>query len=401
MYNISVEHNKIISDRLYKLLANILAVNFIYEDFEQTLKKIFEDDKIFERSINHTNSLYNLNKVFGDEEEKEFTTYKITRTIEWYSNMKLDNTTEETIDPFEEKEDIIYGKPEKNPFKNISHNNIYSSGMINCNHWDMAKWKGVIYLGDLENKSFIKIGFLFKNKEGAKRVFQDLIDKEKTQNTFFHIFSHLHLNNKQIIISSDCSPSMLKGMPERLLTRMKWGMTVELERPDMNLRRSVLTRIAEHEGLPVSDELIEFIATNVTGSIRELEGIMVSLVTRATILNRPIDHDLTRTVISNSVKINKKQINFEMVTQSVSAHYNIEPDAIFTKSRKREVSDARQMVMYMAKKHAKMALTAIGTRLSRTHATVLYACKSIEDRLAYEKQLQEDVASIERDFIKG
>ena len=230
---------------------------------------------------------------------------------------------------------------------------------------------------------------------------QDLIDKEKTQNTFFHIFSHLHLNNKQIIISSDCSPSMLKGMPERLLTRMKWGMTVELERPDMNLRRSVLTRIAEHEGLPVSDELIEFIATNVTGSIRELEGIMVSLVTRATILNRPIDHDLTRTVISNSVKINKKQINFEMVTQSVSAHYNIEPDAIFTKSRKREVSDARQMVMYMAKKHAKMALTAIGTRLSRTHATVLYACKSIEDRLAYEKQLQEDVASIERDFIKG
>ena len=182
---------------------------------------------------------------------------------------------------------------------------------------------------------------------------------------------------------------------------MNLGMTVELERPDMNLRRSVLTRIAEHEGLPVSDELIEFIATNVTGSIRELEGIMVSLVTRATILNSPIDHDLTRTVISNSVKINKKQINFEMVTQSVSAHYNIEPDAIFTKSRKREVSDARQMVMYMAKKHAKMALTAIGTRLSRTHATVLYACKSIEDRLAHEKQLQEDVASIERDFIKG
>ena len=230
---------------------------------------------------------------------------------------------------------------------------------------------------------------------------QDLIDKEKTQNTFFHIFSHLHLNNKQIIISSDCSPSMLKGMPERLLTRMKWGMTVELERPDMNLRRNVLTRIAEQAGLPVSDDVLEFIATNVTGSIRELEGIMVSLVARAAILNRQIDFDLARTVISNAVKITKKQINFEMVTQSVSAHYNIEPDAIFTKSRKREVSDARQMVMYMAKKHAKMALTAIGTRLSRTHATVLYACKSIEDRLLHEKQLQDDVAAIEKDFMKG
>lgn len=224
---------------------------------------------------------------------------------------------------------------------------------------------------------------------------QDLIDKEKTQNTFFHIFSHLHLNNRQIIISSDCSPSQLKGMPERLLTRMKWGMTVELERPDATLRREVLARKAEQDGLNLPSDVLDFIAENVTESIRELEGIVVSLIAHATILNREIDLDLARTVLAHSVKINKRQVNFEMVTQCVSAHYDLEPDAIFSKVRKREISDARQMVMYLAKKHAKMSSTAIATRLDRTHATVLHGCKNIEQRLPYEKSLQETVSAIE------
>lgn len=224
---------------------------------------------------------------------------------------------------------------------------------------------------------------------------QDLIDKEKTQNTFFHIFSHLHLNNRQIIISSDCSPSQLKGMPERLLTRMKWGMTVELERPDASLRREVLSRKAEQDGLDLPADVLDFIAENVTESIRELEGIVVSLIAHATILNREIDLDLARTVLAHSVKINKRQINFEMVTQCVSAHFDLEPDAIFSKVRKREISDARQMVMYLAKKHAKMSSTAIATRLDRTHATVLHGCKNIEQRLPYEKSLQETISAIE------
>jgi chromosomal replication initiator protein len=228
---------------------------------------------------------------------------------------------------------------------------------------------------------------------------QDLIDKEKTQNTFFHIFSHLHLNNKQIIISSDCSPSQLKGMPERLLTRMKWGMIVELERPDVELRREVIVQKAEQEGLSIPSEVLDYIAVNVTDSIRELEGTVATLIARATILGKEITVDLARNVVANAVKVVKKQINFEMVTQSVASYYNVEPDAIFTKSRKREISDARQMVMYLAKKHAKMPLKAIGTRLSRTHATVLYACKNIEERIPFEKQLQEDITSIEKNFL--
>lgn len=227
---------------------------------------------------------------------------------------------------------------------------------------------------------------------------QDLIDKEKTQNSFFHIFSHLHLNNRQIIISSDCSPAQLKGMPERLLTRMKWGMTVELERPDEELRREILIRRAEQDGLNLPEEVVEYIAANVTQSVRELEGIVCSLITHATILNREITLDLTRMVIANAIKLNKKQINFEKVTQCVSAHFNLEPDAIFSKVRKREISDARQMVMYLAKKHAKLSSTAIANRLARTHATVIHGCKNIEQRLPFEKQLQDTIASIEHLF---
>lgn len=228
---------------------------------------------------------------------------------------------------------------------------------------------------------------------------QDLIGKPRTQGTFFHIFNHLHQNQKQIILSSDCCPTQLKGMPERLLSRFKWGMTVELERPDLQLRRNVLRLKAQQDGLQLPEDVMDFIAENVTDSVRELEGIVVSLLAHATVMNREINVDLARHVMANVVKMHRRTINFEMVTQSVASHYNIDPEAIFTKSRKREISDARQMVMYMAKKHAKMPLTAIGTRLSRNHATVIYACKNIEQRLPFEKQLQEDVAAIEKNFL--
>jgi chromosomal replication initiator protein len=156
---------------------------------------------------------------------------------------------------------------------------------------------------------------------------------------------------------------------------------------------------AEQDGLQIPADVLEYIAENVTDSIRELEGIIASLIAYATILNQDITIDLARSVLANAIKVNKRQVNFELITQEVSNYYNIDPDFLFTKSRKREISDARQMVMYFAKKLAKMPLTAIGTRLSRTHATVLYACKNIEERLHIEKQLLEDVNKIENALI--
>lgn len=221
--------------------------------------------------------------------------------------------------------------------------------------------------------------------------------KVKTQNAFFHIFNHLHQNQKQIILSSDCCPTQLNGLPSRLISRFKWGMTVELEKPDLSLRRMVLQLKSEQNGLSLLPEVMDYIAENVTNSVRELEGIVVSLLAHATLLNREVTVDLARMVMNNVVKLSKKaSVNFEMITQGVATHYKIDADLIFAKTRKREVSDARQMVMYMAKKYAKMSLTAIGARLSRNYATVIHGCKNIEERIAFDKQLQEDVTAIEK-----
>ncbi len=228
---------------------------------------------------------------------------------------------------------------------------------------------------------------------------QDLIGKDKTQRTFFHIFNHLKQNNKQIIMSSDCCPSEMEGMEERLLSRFKSGMTAQLEKPDYPLRREVLARKASRDGVELPEEVLDYIATNVTESIRELEGVMVSLLAHATCLNREVNIDLARRVLTNSVKLNKRTLNFETIAKQVSAFYNLEPNQIFEKSRKREISDARQMVMYLAKKHTKMPLKAIGARLSRTHATVLHGCRLIDERLPLEKKLQEDISLIEKELL--
>lgn len=224
---------------------------------------------------------------------------------------------------------------------------------------------------------------------------QDFIGKPGTQRTFFHIFNHLHLNGKQLIMTSDVCPSEMDNMEERLLSRFKWGMTCELFRPDYEMRLQVLQRKAAQEGIDLSPEVTQFIAENCTSSFRELEGIMVSLVAHSAIDNRPIDIDLAKTCLRNAVKIRRHAINFEMITEEVSSYYKIEADALFTKSRRREINDARQMVMYVAKKLTQLPLTSIGARLSRTHATVLHALHNIENRLSTEPQLRADLLAIE------
>lgn len=202
-------------------------------------------------------------------------------------------------------------------------------------------------------------------------------------------------------MSSDCAPAEMVGFEERMLSRFKWGMSVQLEKPDYELRRDVLRQKAEQDGVGLSDDVIDYIASNVTESIRDLEGVMVSLIGRATVLNCDITLDLAKRVISNSVKINRRQINFELILEHVCSYYNIDPDALFTKSRKREISDARQMLMYLAKKLTKMPFTAIGSRIGRNYATVIYSCKNIEERLGLEKQLLDDVNSIETALNSG
>ena len=176
MYDISIENQQIITDELFKLLAHILAINFIYDNYENTFKEIFDDEKSFERSLNHTSSIYNINKILGCEKEKEIIPHNIIREKEWYKDIEMAIIKDETVDPFENIKEFEYVLPENNQFKNVSHEDIYSSNMINVTHWDLAQWKGMMYLGNRINPNVIKIGFIFENEEGAKRVFQDFID---------------------------------------------------------------------------------------------------------------------------------------------------------------------------------------------------------------------------------
>ena len=218
--------------------------------------------------------------------------------------------------------------------------------------------------------------------------------KPGTQNTFFHIFNHLHQHQRQLVMSSDCRPSDLDGMEPRLISRFKWGMTVELQKPDYELRRKFLSMKAAQDGLNISSDVLDYIATNVCESVRELEGIMVSLLAHATMLGQDITIDLAREIIGNTVKVTPKQVTFESIAETVADYYNLPTDLLYGKSRKREISDARQLVMYLAKKEAQMSSTSIGAKLDRTHATVLHACIQIEQRMSIEKDFSREVQAI-------
>lgn len=202
-------------------------------------------------------------------------------------------------------------------------------------------------------------------------------------------------------MSSDRAPVDMEGFEDRLLSRFKWGMAAELQKPDLELRRSVLTQKAAQDGLDLPFDVKEYIAANVTTSIRDLEGIMVSLVAHATVLGQPINMDLAQQVVGNTVKVSARPINFDILAQEVSSYYNLQPDVFFSKSRKREISDARQILMYLAKKIGKLPIVDIGKLLQRTHATVNYACNIIEERMQSDFQLQADIHNIQLALAKA
>ena len=230
---------------------------------------------------------------------------------------------------------------------------------------------------------------------------QEFAGKQSTQNTFYHIFNHLHQNQKQLILSSDCPPVSLDGIIPRLISRFKWGVTAELFQPDYALRRQVLEKKAGEDGLQIPNDIIDFIANSVTTSVRELEGIISSIIARATFLNVDISIDMAKAVIANAVKVPKREMNFDFIAETIGTYYGIDTDLMYGKSRKREISDPRQILMFLAKKHTKLSSTTIGLKLSRNHATVLHACKTIEERISYDKQLQHDLEEIEKSLYNN
>ncbi len=225
---------------------------------------------------------------------------------------------------------------------------------------------------------------------------QELIGKDKTQNTFFHIFNHLHMLNKQLILTSDKPPVDLQGMEERLITRLKWGLTAELKRPDLDLRKKILKNKINQDGIRISEEVFNFIANNVTENVRDLEGILVSLMANAVVNNKEIDLPLARRVVSMAVRLEKKQLSIQSIQDTVCKYFNLDQSMIQTNSRKREIVQARQVTMFLAKKYTDCSFSHIGKIVGkRDHATVLHACKTVRDQIETNKTFRASVEEIE------
>ena len=229
---------------------------------------------------------------------------------------------------------------------------------------------------------------------------QEFAGVTKTQNTFFHIFNHLHQNGKQLILTSDRAPVMLQGMEDRLLTRFKWGLVAELEKPDVELRKNILRDKIRRDGLTIPESVICYIAENVNESVRELEGIVNSLLAQSILLKRDIDLDLVQHIVRKAVRCAEvKPITIEDIIEKVCAHYKVETASIHTKTRKREVVQVRQIAMYLAKKHTDTSSSKIGHIIgNKDHATVLHACKIVKDQVQVDKAFKAEVEEIEADL---
>lgn len=225
---------------------------------------------------------------------------------------------------------------------------------------------------------------------------QEFAGKTGTQNTFFHIFNHLHQSGKQLILTSDRSPIVMVGLEQRLLTRFKWGLSAEIEKPDFDLRKSILQNKIYRDGLEISEEVVDFIAEHVTDNVRDLEGVLVSLLAHSTLANMPLDIALAEKVISRIVNITRKVNTVEKIRDVVCEYFSLSVDAISTKSRKREVVQARQIAMYLSKQLTKSSLSSIGNTIGqRDHATVLHACKIVNDLMDCDKNFRSSVREIE------
>ncbi len=225
-------------------------------------------------------------------------------------------------------------------------------------------------------------------------------DKKGTQDAFFFIFNHLHQIGKQLILTSDRSPLDLKGLNERLITRFKWGLTAELRRPDFQLRKDILKSSIYRDGLDIPEAVVDYIAENVRENVRDLEGVLASLLAYSTLTNAQINMTLAEEVVNRSVRTQAAEMTLENIASAVCEHFEVSEKMLQSKSRKKEVALARQVAMYIAKKMTDKPLAEIGLNLgNRNHATVLHAIKTVNDQMEYDAMLRRSVHQIENALI--
>lgn len=225
----------------------------------------------------------------------------------------------------------------------------------------------------------------------------DLANNAKTQNTFFHIFNYLHQAGKQLILTSDKPPFNLEGIDKRLITRFKWGLTAEIEAPDYNTRKGILMHKVEKGGLDINEDIVSFIAENVISSIRELEGIVISLMAQSTFNGEGKSMmEIAQDIVSKMVNTSNRTITIDKIQNIVCDHFSLPLETLLSKSRKREIVQARQIAMYLAKFHTRESLQNIGRKIGeRDHATVLHACKTVSNLMDTDKSFKAGLKELE------
>ena len=226
---------------------------------------------------------------------------------------------------------------------------------------------------------------------------QFLAGKDRTQEMFFHIFNHLHQNKRQIIMTSDCPPKDLKGLEERLLSRFKWGLTADLQMPDFETRVAIIKRKMQSEGIYIPDDVIEYLAYTVDTNVRELEGVMISLIAHASLNRVEIDLALAKTIMKNIVKDIENEVGIEFIQKAVSDYFDIKADDLKAKTRKKEIVTARQVAMYFSKEFTNHSLKSIGYHFGgRDHSTVIHAVQTVNDLMETDSTFRNSVNDLKK-----
>tara|TARA_B100001057_G_scaffold373972_1_gene378505 strand:- start:27098 stop:28525 length:1428 start_codon:yes stop_codon:yes gene_type:complete len=221
---------------------------------------------------------------------------------------------------------------------------------------------------------------------------QFLSGKSGTQDVFFHIFNHLHQNGKQVILTSDKAPIDMQDIEQRLLSRFKWGLSAELQNPNFETRVSILKNKLYRDGVEIDDEVIEYVAKNINSNVRELEGAIISLIAQSSFNRAEISVELAKEVINKFVKNNRREVSIDYIQKIVSDYFQMDIQTLQSKTRKRHIVQARQIAMYFAKKYTKASLASIGSQIGRRdHATVLHACKTVDNLSFTDKQFRKYV----------
>lgn len=224
---------------------------------------------------------------------------------------------------------------------------------------------------------------------------QFLSGKSGTQDVFFHIFNHLHQNGKQVILTSDKAPVDMQDIEQRLLSRFKWGLSAELQNPDFETRVSIVKNKLYRDGVDMPEEIIEYLAKHITTNVRELEGAIISLIAQSSFNKKEITLSLAKDIVEKFVKNTKREVSIDYIQKVVSDYFQMDVDTLQSKTRKRHIVQARQLAMFFAKKFTKASLASIGSQIGkRDHATVLHACKTVDNLSTTDKQFRKYVEDL-------